>query len=114
MEKFNKTGKNFAKLRDLNGLTQGQVAKMLKINRAELSNYETGKRPAPLDALNRLSELYGTELTDILELNEKDLKLKRKFVFGAKELNELELNTLADFRKIIRNYINMRRIEQKA
>jgi predicted transcriptional regulator len=114
MEKFIKIGKNLAKLRDLNALTQVQVSKILKINRVELSYYETGARPAPLDVLNRLSELYGTELIDILEMNEKDLTVKSAFAFRAKELNELDLNTLADFRKIIKNYINMRRIEQKA
>jgi len=45
--------------RKITGFTQEEVAKELKINRGNLSRYETGDREPDIETLSKLAEFYG-------------------------------------------------------
>jgi transcriptional regulator with XRE-family HTH domain len=56
-------GRNLKLLREANSFTQDQVASFLGINRSTYSNYESGDREAPLEVLEKASDLFGCELS---------------------------------------------------
>ena len=53
-------------LRLARGMTQEQAAQQLGITRQALSSYETGRTRPDVDMLQRLAELYGTDLEGLL------------------------------------------------
>ena len=57
---------NLRVLRENSGRTQKDLAKILSFSRQAYSNYETGKRTPDLDALMRLSALYGITLDQLI------------------------------------------------
>jgi len=52
-------GKKLQEARKKAGLTQEQVAKLLDINKVQLSYYENGSREISISLLEKLSTLYG-------------------------------------------------------
>ena len=54
-------------LREDNDYTQAYVASVLKIKQNTYSQYETGQRMLPIDALLKLADLYNTTTDYILE-----------------------------------------------
>lgn len=58
-------------LREDNDLTQEQVATYLHIKQNTYSQYETGKRQIPLNALISLAKLYKTTVDYILGITDK-------------------------------------------
>ena len=63
MAKINETLKQ---LRLSRGLTQEEVAAQLNVTRQTVSGYESGRTQPGVDTLQRLAEIYDTELTDII------------------------------------------------
>ena len=53
-------------LRLARGMTQEQAAQQLGITRQALSSYETGRTRPDVDMLQRLAEMYGTDLEGLL------------------------------------------------
>ena len=49
-----------------NDLTQGQLAEKLGISRQTVKNYELGKSKVTYEMANRIAELLGFELDDII------------------------------------------------
>ena len=113
MEEYKIIGNNLNLFRKKLNLTQDNVAHFLGIKREMLSYYETGERIAPLDFLNKLSDLYGVELKDLLEKNFEDTKINVALSFRAEKLNEQDLKTIANFRKIVKNYLKMIKLENE-
>lgn len=106
-------GNNIKNLREKFGYSQKDVADYLKINSRELiSYYENGDRDIPLDKLNQLSDLFGVELLDLLEENINLSKANTAFAFRAEDINSEDLYEIAAFRKIVKNYIKMDRLEK--
>jgi len=93
-------------------MKQEMVANYIGINRVELSYYENGTRKQPLDVLNKLADLYGVELIEILEENPKLSKVNAALSFRSEDVNENDLQVIAEFRKIIKNYLKMKTIEK--
>ena len=52
-------------------MTQAEVASYLNVRQSTYSQYETGKRQLPIDALIKLSKLFGVTTDYILELTDK-------------------------------------------
>lgn len=53
-------------IREDKDMTQAAVAQFLHIRQSTYSQYETGQRQIPVDALMRLAEFYGTSVDYIL------------------------------------------------
>ena len=57
-------------LREDADLTQNFIAKQLHIKQNSYSNYETGQRQIPIDALIKLAQFYKTSVDYLLELTD--------------------------------------------
>jgi transcriptional regulator with XRE-family HTH domain len=106
-------GKNIKFLRENLGLTQENIANYLSINRAEVSYFENGDRNPSLDILNKLADLYGVELKNLLSEDNSFLQIEAKLAFRSAELSDNDLKTISYFRKIIKNYTKMLMLENR-
>ena len=80
---------NLRQLRLNSGMTQKQVAEKIGVTRQAVSNYESGRTRPDIDMLLRLSEVYGTDIDDMVYGQDRTLKslriIKRVslFLYGA-------------------------------
>lgn len=108
MTQDNTIGKNIQDLRKKLGFTQEQVAEYLQINREELSYYETGTRSIPTSLMAPLANLYGVDEYDFYEENLDLAKINLALAFRADKIKASDLEQIAKFKKIVRNYISMK------
>ena len=57
-------------MREDRDLTQQDIADYLFMRQNTYSQYETGRRPIPIEAIIRLAEFYGTSVDYLLELTD--------------------------------------------
>lgn len=88
-------GNTLKKLRKENNLTQIQIADYLNVELSEIEKIENDKGTLKSSSLNKLSALYGCSEEDILNgESSPDFTIKS---------NQVDLNTLVDMNRIIRN-----------
>ncbi|MDI9319045.1 MAG: helix-turn-helix transcriptional regulator [Phycisphaerales bacterium] len=100
-------------LREQLGYSQDAVANFLKVKREMVSYYETGARELPLGVLEKLADLFGVDLEIFFTDNVEDVNTELAFAFRANELNENDLESIAAFRKIIKNYQRITNLEKR-
>ncbi len=100
-------------LRIKNNFTQDQLSSFLNCPRELISYYETGDREIPLQVLEKLSDLLGIELEDFFEEDLAQIKTNIAFAFRADTIVEEDLEPLAQFKKIVKNYQKMLNIEMQ-
>lgn len=103
-------GQNIRLLRDELGLTQEALAHYLNISREQVSYYENGSRSIPTTQLNRLADLFCLNEFDFYEADQSKRKTNIAFAFRADALEAQDLIGMAQFQKIVRNYLNMKEI----
>ncbi len=103
-------GKNLKSLREANSFTQRQVADFLGIKRSAYSNYESGDREMPLDALERVASLYGCEPSDLISDDESILESMLVCAFRVDDMDTSDLEEIASFKSIVMNYLKMNRL----
>jgi transcriptional regulator with XRE-family HTH domain len=101
-------GSNISALRSKLALTQLQLADYLGIKRENISYYETGNREIPVEHLEKLADLFGVELYDLLESDLTNQKANLAFAFRADQIDEKDLENISRFKKIVKNYIKMK------
>jgi transcriptional regulator with XRE-family HTH domain len=94
--------------REMAGLTQGQVAKMLGLHRPSISEAEAGRRRVSADELARLAEIYAVNISWLAcaDSGESDAEDDR-LALAARELAKLkqdDLNRLMELLKAIRSH----------
>ncbi len=73
------------------GLSQGQVAKMLKMHRPTISEIEAGRRKVTIDELKVFSQLYKVNLNWLIAENEEEFNPKKdRIELAARELAKLK------------------------
>lgn len=105
-------GKNIKLFREKLGFSQEHIASFLGIKREMVSYYETGNRNIPVNDLQKLADIFGIELLDILEENENLNSANIALAFRAEILEQQDLNVIANFKKIIKNYIKLSEMDQ--
>ena len=98
-------GKNLKTLRESLGFNQEQVADYLELDRVMISYYENGSRPVPVPVLIKLADLFGVEIKDLLEENKNQSQLNSAFAFRASNVTEKDMEIIASFKRVARNYI---------
>ena len=68
-------GKKIKALRKTRGLTQIQLAEALGVERASISNYETGRRMPELSLIKPLCDELGITINDLLSGERIDKKV---------------------------------------
>lgn len=99
--------KNVSMIRKILGYTQDSIAQFLGISQAAYSKYESGELPIPIYVIENLANLFGIDEYDFYE-EDAELQLANTvFAFRADDIMPEDMTSIAKFKKIIRNYINM-------
>ncbi len=113
-QKYIIIGKNIREIRERCGFTQTEVAKYLGLNdHVTISYYENAERKIPFEHLTKIADLFGVELAELITEDDKERKVNRIFAFRKDELTENDFNTLAQFNRIVKNYLKMKQLEDK-
>jgi len=108
-ENFNRiVGQNIQLLRKRLDLTQDALAEYLGVSRGQVNYYEAGSRAVSTDQLQKLADLFCLNPHDFYEENAENIRLNIAFAFRANQLDSQDLKSIAHFKKIIRNYLNMK------
>lgn len=99
--------------REKNILSQEAVASFLGIKRELLSYYENDSREPSVEVLEKLADLYGAELSDFFEKDQSLINTNVAFAFRATDINAEDLKQLAQFRKIVKNYLKIVELEKE-
>jgi len=92
--------------REMAGLTQGQVAKILGLHRPSISEAEAGRRRVSADEFARLAEIYAVSIS-WLACADSDEPEDDRLALAARELAKLkqdDLNRLMELLKAIRSH----------
>ena len=106
-------GRNLKTLRDFNDFTQDKIAQFLSIERSTYANYESGLREAPLDVLEKCSHLYGCDLQLFFEETELEKSDMLVCAFRVSDLSESDMQEIAKFKNIVKNYIKINTLIEK-
>ncbi len=112
-------GENLKRLRKLNGLTQGDVARTLNIDRTTYTYYEKGRTPS-IDTLRKLALIFDVSLQELLgeDANAEKIRVAsddteprvRDLSLSPEEkqlIMRLRLCNDADKNKIMKNVIDL-------
>lgn len=100
-------------LREKFDYTQANVADYLKINRELISDYETGRLEAPIEVLEKLSDLFGVELDLFFTDNLEDALAGVAFAYRKDDLNIQDMEQIAAFGKIVKNYLKIKKLNER-
>lgn len=105
-------GTTIKRLRTSNGFTQDQLAEYLGIGRVMLAHFESGERKPSIAALEKLATLYGIDVADLLNPTADTEALNAAFAFrAAGDFQPSDLEHIASFRRIVSNYLKMKRLD---
>jgi transcriptional regulator with XRE-family HTH domain len=114
METNLRISKNLKSFREKLNLTQEQTASFLGIARENISYYETGNREIPIEHLQKLSDLFGVELYDLMESDDLIDKVNLALAIRASTLSDTDIKRISEFKRIIKNYLKMLKIESRS
>jgi transcriptional regulator with XRE-family HTH domain len=100
-------GSNIRHFRERMNLSQAQLAQYLGVTREEVSYYETGKRTIPSKHLSNVATLFCTDEYDLFEKDPQIHAINVALAFRADTVSPEDLPLIANFQRIVRNYINM-------
>lgn len=102
-------GKNIRKFREKLSLSQEELGVFLGVSRVELNYYENSNRNIPSAVISKCAKLFMIDEYDLYEENELVTQANVAFAFRAETLCAEDLNSIADFRKIVHNYLKMKK-----
>ena len=100
-------GNNLKLFREKLGLSQEQFAEYLGIKREQVSYYENAQRTMPLNLLQKAANLFGIDEYDLEEVQAEEQEINLSFAFRADGLTAEDLASIARFKTIAKNYLNM-------
>ncbi|OFX16715.1 MAG: hypothetical protein A2033_12890 [Bacteroidetes bacterium GWA2_31_9] len=103
-------GKNIKRFREKSGLSQEQVGVYLGKKREQIAYYEAGTRQPGIDELEKLSDLFGVELSAIFEQDEAIHNVDLALSFRSNEISDEDLKQVAYFQKFVKNYLKVERL----
>ena len=101
-------GNNLKAIREKLGFSQKDLANAVAISRSTIAHFESGKRMIPIKHLPELASFLGIKPNDLLEENPENIKFNHVFAFKADELKESDMAAIADFKRIVNNYLNLK------
>jgi transcriptional regulator with XRE-family HTH domain len=110
MEDYKIIGQNIMRIRDKLGFRQDDLADLLQVSRPMICHYEKGEREISLDQLEKLANVFGIDLLDLLNSDSNQCQINYAFAFKASELTTVDLNSIADFQNVVKSYLKMKRI----
>lgn len=104
-------GENIKNFRTRLGISQQELADYCAIPRELISYYETGKREVSLFHLEKISEYMNIGFEVFLEENPSEIMPDVALAFRASELSVEDRKSIASFKKIVKNFLKMKRID---
>ncbi|HPH98329.1 MAG TPA: helix-turn-helix transcriptional regulator [Anaerolineaceae bacterium] len=105
---MNTIGQKVKELREKAGLNQMHIAQFLEMDQSTISKCEKGERQFQVDHLERLGNLFGVSLSDLM--NEDVPVAHLQIAFRANGIQVEDLNAIADIQKIALNLDKMHAI----
>lgn len=105
------TGLIMKSLREKFGYVQEKVADFLGISRELVSMYETGEREVPIEMLEKLSDLFCVDTEAFFADNPEEAMAQVAFAFRKDEFDPQDLNEIASFGKIVKNYLKIKKLD---
>ena len=102
-------GANIKRLREQMGLTQEALGQYLGTSREQVGYYELGSRAVSAAHLAKLADLYCMDEYEFYEEDLEKIQINLAFAFRAENISPDNLNTIAQFKRIVKNYLNMKR-----
>lgn len=102
-------GFNIKKYRNALGFKQEVLAACLDVSREQISNYERGEREIPLLSLEKIANLFGIELEELLEKRDSVRDVKLSFAFRSDSTSE-DIKEIANFKKVVLNYLKIEKL----
>jgi transcriptional regulator with XRE-family HTH domain len=96
-------GRNIRNYRNLQDLNQQQLADYIGVTRELISLIESGKRDISLENLTKLADLFGIELSDLLEEDNEVQDVNLALAYRAND-SIIDLESIASFKRIVLNY----------
>lgn len=87
-------GERLRAARELAGLSQGQVARILELHRPSISEMEAGRRKVSADEIAKLAHTYGVSISWLTEAQEEQSIQDVKIELAARELAKLRPDDL--------------------
>ena len=99
-----KLGEKIKQLRKSKGISQEDLASMLKINRNYLSRIETGKSEPTSGVLKHIAEIFSVDLNSLLDIVDEDKNTdKIKYIVdNCKYLHDKDLDFIVRVMSIMR------------
>ena len=104
------TGSNIKMIRERLGYTQDDLANFLKVQRPVISYIESGERECSFEQLEKLAALFNVDLIDLLESDASNQTVNYAFAFKTTELTDVDLNSIADFQLVVKNYLKIKNL----
>ena len=104
-------GKNIKAFREKLKLSQAEVAEYCGIQREMISYYENGTREVSLLHLEKIAEFFNIDMDTFLEDNPVDIQPDLALAFRADELTASDRESIAYFKRMVKNYLKMKSIE---
>jgi len=114
MKSANIVGNNIKSFRERRGIRQEDLAKLLEVKREVVSYYETGARDIPIDKLNKIADLFGIDLSILLEEDVNIQKVDVAVAFRPTDFCPEDMKVVAEFGKIVKNYIKISSLNKNA
>ena len=87
--------------REMAGLSQAQVAKLLGLHRPSISEMEAGRRRVSADELTKLSEIYCIDMKWLAGSESDSEHDDRRVCFAARQLAKLKSDDLDKIMKLL-------------
>lgn len=99
-----KLGEKIKQLRKSKGISQEELASMLKINRNYLSRIETGKSEPTSSILKHVAEIFSIDLNSLLDITDEDKNTdKVKYIVdNCRYLHDKDLEFIVRIMSIMR------------
>lgn len=82
---------NLKHLRKQKGLTQSQLAQLIKVNRPKIGSYEEGRAEPNMGTLQQISQYFSTPIDDLIEQDLSQSKGSNKKKIEGKEIRVLPI-----------------------
>jgi transcriptional regulator with XRE-family HTH domain len=102
-----KAGSKIKMLRESLGLRQQDVALYLKVSRELISMIENNEREINLENLEKLADLFGIELIELVDDKSDNVTIKAALSFRADEIQTSDLEQISKFQSVVKNYLKM-------
>jgi transcriptional regulator with XRE-family HTH domain len=88
--------------RDAAGLSQGQVAKLLKMHRPTISEIEAARRRVAGEELAQFAKLYGVSVEWLTTASEESDESEDRILLAARELSKMKDQDLDRLMSLLR------------